>query len=59
MDTKVTIPEAIKDFARIKKVVDEIHGQQKRLKKIKNQIKDGSYKINYDLLSEKIMENEI
>lgn len=61
LDAKVTIPEAIKDFARIKKVVDEspIMDNEKKIEKIKNQIKDGSYEINYDLLSEKILENEI
>ena len=61
LDAKVTIPEAIKDFARIKKVVDEspIMDNEKKIEKIKNQIKDGSYKINYGLLAEKILENEI
>ena len=61
LDAKVTIPEAIKDFARIKKVVDEspIMDNEKKIEKIKNQIKDGSYKVNYDLLAEKILENEI
>ena len=61
LDAKVTIPEAIKDFARIKKVVDEspTMDNEKKIEKIKNQIKDGSYKINYDLLAEKILENEI
>ena len=61
LDAKVTIPEAIKDFARIKKVVDESQeiDNQAKVEKIKDQIKNGSYKINYDLLAEKIMENEI
>ena len=61
LDAKVTIPEAIKDFARIKKVVDEspIIDNQDKIEKIKDQIKRGSYKVNYDLLAEKILENEI
>tara|TARA_Y100001970_G_scaffold290494_1_gene424433 strand:- start:341 stop:670 length:330 start_codon:yes stop_codon:yes gene_type:complete len=61
LDAKVTIPEAIKDFARIKRVVDESPDMDNQIKveKIKDQIKNGSYKINYDLLAEKMLENEI
>tara|TARA_B100000287_G_scaffold279019_1_gene262931 strand:- start:139 stop:468 length:330 start_codon:yes stop_codon:yes gene_type:complete len=61
LDAKVTIPEAIKDFARIKRVVDESPDMDNQIKveKIKDQIKNGSYKINYELLAEKMLENEI
>ena len=61
LDAKVTIPEAIKDFARIKRVVDESPDLDNQIKveKIKDQIKNGSYKINYELLAEKMLENEI
>ena len=61
LDAKVTIPEAIKDFARIKRVVDESPDLDNQIKveKIKDQIQNGSYKINYELLAEKMLENEI
>ena len=61
LDAKVTIPEAIKDFAKIKKMVDESPTINNRVKieEIREQIKNGSYKINYDMLTDKILENEI
>ena len=61
LDAKVTIPEAIKDFAKIKRIVDESPplDNQDKVERIKNQIKNGSYKINYDILTDKILENEI
>tara|TARA_Y100000996_G_C22310541_1_gene556050 strand:+ start:349 stop:678 length:330 start_codon:yes stop_codon:yes gene_type:complete len=61
LDAKVTIPEAIKDFAKIKKMVDESKTIDNRVKveKIRDQIKNGSYKINYDMLTDKILESEI
>jgi negative regulator of flagellin synthesis FlgM len=59
-DSKVDIPDAIKDFARIKKVADaapEIDKSDK-IERLKAQIADGSYKIDYDGLSDIIMEQE-
>ena len=61
VDAKVTIPEAIKDFAKIKKMVDESPtiDNQVKVERIRDQIKNGTYKINYDMLTDKILENEI
>jgi flagellar biosynthesis anti-sigma factor FlgM len=60
MDAKVTIPDAIKDFAKIKKMVDEssLIDNEKKVIELRNAIKKGSYKINYDQLTDKIIENE-
>ncbi len=59
-DSKVDIGDAIKDFSRIRKVADaapEIDNTDK-IARLKAQIADGSYKIDYDELSDKIMEQE-
>jgi negative regulator of flagellin synthesis FlgM len=59
-DSRVDIPDAIRDFSRIKKVADaapEIDNSEK-IARLKAQIADGSYKIDYDGLSDKIMEQE-
>ena len=59
-DSKVDIADAVKDFSRIKKVADaapEIDNTDK-IARLKSQIADGSYKIDYDGLSEKILDQE-
>ncbi len=59
-DSKVDIPEAIKDFSRIKKVADaapEIDNSAK-IARLKNEINNGTYKVDYDGLAEKILEQE-
>lgn len=59
-DSKVEIPDAIKDFSRIKKVADaapEIDNTDK-IARLKAQIANGSYKVDYDALSDKILEQE-
>ncbi|MDD4974485.1 MAG: flagellar biosynthesis anti-sigma factor FlgM [Bacteriovorax sp.] len=59
-DSKVDIADAIKDFARIKKVADaapDIDNTDK-IARLKAQIADGSYKIDLDGLSDKILEQE-
>ena len=60
VDAKVTIPEAIKDFAKIKKIVDEgpTINNEKKINRIRNEIKTGNYNINYEQLADKILENE-
>ena len=60
MDAKVTIPEAIKDFAKIKKMVDEspLIDNEKKVIELRNSIEKGSYKVNYDKLTDKIIEHE-
>ena len=59
-DSKVDIPDAIKDFSRIKKAADmapEIDNTDK-IARLKAQIADGSYKIDYDGLADKMLEQE-
>ena len=59
-DAKVEIPEAIKDFSKIKKVVDatpEIDNTAK-IAALKEQIKNGTYKMDYDAVANKILTEE-
>jgi negative regulator of flagellin synthesis FlgM len=59
-DSKVDIPDAIKDFSRIKKVADaapEIDNTDK-IARLKSQIAAGTYKVDAGDLADKIMEQE-
>ncbi len=59
-DSKVDINDAIKDFARIKKVADtapEIDKSDK-IAALKAQIAAGSYSVDPGLLADKILEQE-
>jgi len=59
-DVKINIPESIKDFSRIKKAVDaapDIDNSEK-ISRLKSQIQAGTYKIDYDGLADKLLENE-
>lgn len=59
-DSKVDIPDAIKDFSRIKKVADaapEIDNSEK-IARLKSQIQAGTYKVDMDGLADKILEQE-
>jgi flagellar biosynthesis anti-sigma factor FlgM len=56
----VKINQKIKDFSRIKKMVDsspEIDNSEK-ISKLKNLISAGKYSINADKIAERILENE-
>jgi negative regulator of flagellin synthesis FlgM len=59
-DARVSIPEGIKDFARIKKAVDSAPEQDNSAKiaRLKQQIENGTYKINYEELADKILASE-
>jgi negative regulator of flagellin synthesis FlgM len=57
---KVAIPEAVKDFARIKRAVDtapEIDNSAK-MARLKSQIKNGTYNVDYDAVADKILQKE-
>lgn len=59
-DSKIDIPEAVKDFSKIKKLADsapEINNKEK-IESLKSRINNGTYKINYDELSENILDQE-
>lgn len=57
---KVEIPSAVRDFAKIKKAVDqapEIDNTDK-IAQLKSQIQAGTYKVDYDALADKILSSE-
>lgn len=59
-DAKVAIPNAVKDFAKIRKAVDmapDIDNSAK-IAKLKAQIQAGTYSIDYDALADKMLASE-
>lgn len=59
-DAKVSIPDGVKDFSRIKKVAmsaPEVDNSEK-IARLKAQIADGTYEIDYDGLADKILNSE-
>ena len=59
-DAKVEIPEAVKDFGRIKKAVDQAPDVDNtdKIARLKQQINAGSYKVDYEALADKILSSE-
>lgn len=60
-DAKVNISEAIKDFSRIKKAVDtapEQRDNSEKIAQLKSQIQNGTYKVDYDALADKVLGSE-
>lgn len=59
-DAKVDIPDAIKDFSRIKKAVDQAPDidNSDKIARLKSQIQAGTYKVDYDALADKILGQE-
>ena len=60
-DTNVAIPEAIKDFSRIRKAVDaapEMDNSEK-IARLKAQVQNGTYNVNYEALADKILSEEL
>lgn len=59
-DSKVDIPDAIKDFSRIKKVADAAPpiDNTEKIARLKGEIQAGTYKVDYDALANKILEQE-
>lgn len=60
-DVSIKIPQAVKDFSRIKKVATqaEIPSREDRIAELKEQIQSGTYKVDYDQLSKKMLESEM
>ena len=59
-DAKVNIPDAIKDFSKIKKAVDmapDIDNSSK-ISELKKQIQNGSYQMDYEAIADRILEQE-
>lgn len=59
-DAKVHISEAIKDFSRIKKAVDNAPpiDKSEQIALLKQKINNGTYEIDYDALADKILSSE-
>lgn len=59
-NAKVDIPEAVKDFARIKKVVDYAAPLDKsqQIAALKEKIAAGNYQVDVDALADKMLEEE-
>ncbi len=57
---KVQIPNAVRDFAKIKSAVDRAPGVDNtdKVAKLKAQINSGTYKVDYDALADKILSSE-
>lgn len=59
-DSNVSIPEAVKDFSRIRKAVDaapEVDNSEK-IARLKDQIAKGTYQVNYEALADKVLSEE-
>lgn len=59
-DAKVTIPDSIRDFSRIKKAVDispSIDNTEK-IARLKAQIQSGTYNPDYDAIADKILSSQ-
>jgi negative regulator of flagellin synthesis FlgM len=59
-DSKVDIPDAIKDFSRIKKVADAAPAidNSEKIARLKSQIAAGTYNVDAGAIADKIMEQE-
>ena len=59
-DAKVTIPDAIKDFSRIKKAADMAPpvDNSAKIAQLKAQIQSGTYQPDYDAIADQILANE-
>lgn len=60
-DVNVKIPQAVKDFSRIKKSVDlgpEVDNS-KKIAELKAQIQSGKYKVDYEQLADKILQEQL
>ena len=59
-DSKVDIPDAIKDFSRIKKAADAAPAidNTDKIERLKSQIAAGAYQVDAGDLADKIMEQE-
>ncbi len=59
-NTKISIPDAVRDFSRIKKTVDaapEVDNSSK-IADLKARIAKGDYSMDYDAMAEKMLQSE-
>lgn len=59
-DAKVSIPEGVKDFSRIKKAAMNAPepDNSEKIARLKAQIQAGTYEVDYDGLADKILTSE-
>lgn len=59
-DAKVSIPEGVKDFSRIKKAALNAPepDNSEKIARLKAQIASGSYEMDYDAIADKILTSE-
>lgn len=59
-DSKVKIPEAVRDFSRIKKAVDmsKAPDNSDKIAALKSQIQSGKYNIDYEAVADKLLQTE-
>jgi negative regulator of flagellin synthesis FlgM len=59
-DAKVSIPDGVKDFSRIKKAAMSAPepDNSEKIARLKAQIQDGTYNVDYDELANKILSSE-
>ncbi len=59
-DAKVTIPDSIKDFSRIKKTADAAVpvDNTDKIARLKAQIQNGTYDVDYDAVADKMLQTE-
>jgi negative regulator of flagellin synthesis FlgM len=59
-NAKVDIPEKIKDFAKIKSLSNQAVpvDNSDKIARLKSQIADGSYNIDYEAVADKILQDE-
>jgi negative regulator of flagellin synthesis FlgM len=59
-DSKVKIPDAVRDFSRIKKAVDmaKAPDNSSKIEALKAQIQNGTYKVDYEAVADKLLQSE-
>ncbi len=59
-DAKVSIPDGVKDFARIKKAAMAAPEQDnsEKIARLKAQIQGGTYQVDYDGVADKMLQSE-
>jgi negative regulator of flagellin synthesis FlgM len=59
-DAKVMIPDKVRDFSRIRKAVDmsSERDNSQKIAALREQIRTGSYKVDFDGLADKVIESE-
>jgi negative regulator of flagellin synthesis FlgM len=59
-DARVSIPDGVKDFSRIKRAVDQSPDvdNSEKIARLKAQIQAGEYNVDYDAVADKMLQTE-